>query len=224
MMRRTRSELRHFGPAAGLALVLALGGCENAQEPEPAPTSSATPSEAPRSIFQPEYQAEDAPEEGPAVPEPLAETIGFPDGGSTLDEQAQVAIRTVLGSDQIGQGWPIIVRGHSDAGGSDAVNMRVSQARAEAVRDALIEGGVAENRITIIAFGEQNPVRPNALPDGEPNEAGRAANRRAEIAIDPPVEIPASTEREPTIVETIATPSSGPSPLTSPTPRAERQR
>ena len=35
-------------------------------------------------------------------------------------------------------------------------------------------------------MGEQNPIAPNALPDGSPNEAGRASNRRVEIDISPP--------------------------------------
>lgn len=224
MMRRTRPGRQNLGMTAGLVLAVAVGGCQNSEAPEPSPTPSATPTDAPRSIFQPEYQDEDAPAESPAAPEPLKETIGFPEGGDALDANAQTTIQTVLRSPQLTQGWPIILRGHSDAGGSDDANMRVSLARAEAVRDALIEGGVAEDRITVIAFGEQNPVRPNALPSGESNEEGRAANRRVEITIDTPEDIQYSPGREPTIIETIATPSSGPSPLTSPTTKAERQR
>jgi OOP family OmpA-OmpF porin len=45
---------------------------------------------------------------------------------------------------------------------------------------------VAEDRIEIVAFGEQNPVAPNALPDGTPNDEGRAKNRRVEIRVAPP--------------------------------------
>ena len=37
----------------------------------------------------------------------------------------------------------------------------------------------------MIAVGEQNPIAPNALPDGEPNEPGRARNRRVELEIAP---------------------------------------
>ena len=64
--------------------------------------------------------------------------------------------------------------------------MRASMARAEAVRDWLVENGADAERITTIAFGEQNPIEPNALPDGSPNEEGRAANRRVELTIDVP--------------------------------------
>lgn len=227
MTRAIRPGRQYFGLAGGLAFALALaaGGCRNSQEPEASPTPSASPAEAPRSIFQPEYRDQETAALDPVVPEPLEETIGFPDGGDELDADAKAAIAAVLRSPQMAEGWPIMLRGHSDAGGSDAANLRVSQGRAEAVRDALVEGGIAEERITVIAFGEQNPVRPNALPNGEPSEEGRAANRRVDIVIDSPEDIiPSSPEREPTIIESIATPSAGPSPLTSPTPVQGRQR
>ena len=56
--------------------------------------------------------------------------------------------------------------------------------RGLAVAKWLIDNGVDAERITVIAFGEQNPIEPNALPSGAANEAGRAANRRVEIEIE----------------------------------------
>ena len=88
-----------------------------------------------------------------------------------------------MASPQVEQGGPIILRGHSDSGGNDEGNMRASRARAEAVRDWLVDSGVDEARISLIAFGEQNPVAPNARPDGSPDPVGRAANRRVEIEV-----------------------------------------
>ncbi|MEP3422716.1 MAG: OmpA family protein [Erythrobacter sp.] len=123
----------------------------------------------------------------PPVPlEPLNATIGFPDGGAVIDEAAHLAIMQVTSSEQSMLQGPIVLRGHSDAGGSDAANERASMTRAESVRDFMIDLGVDEERFTIIAFGEQNPIEPNALPDGTPNEVGRARNRRVEILIVPP--------------------------------------
>ncbi|MEL7217243.1 MAG: OmpA family protein, partial [Pseudomonadota bacterium] len=61
------------------------------------------------------------------------------------------------------------------------------------VAEWLIGKGVNQERIDVIVFGEQNPAEPNALPDGSPNEAGRAANRRVEVLIVPPV--PADAEK-----------------------------
>jgi len=220
-MTAATTTARIYFTILALGLGIAVSGCRNEPAPEPSPTP--TQSEGPRSIFQPEYQQDTDAEEVPLTPEPLRETIGFPEGGAELDEAASAALETVLNSPQLAEGWPIILRGHSDAGGSGEVNLRASRNRAEAIRDAMIEGGVAEDRITVIAFGEQNPVEPNALPNGEPNERGRAANRRVEITIDSPEDIGTSPGREPTIIESIATPAPGPSPLTSPTPRSQQR-
>lgn len=121
----------------------------------------------------------------PQVPlRPLSAVIGFPEGRE-LDEVAQAALEEIFASPQLQGGGAITLRGHSDSDGSDAANLRAAQRRAEAVRDWLVEKGVMEERITIIALGEQNPVQPNALPDGTPNKAGRAANRRVEITVEP---------------------------------------
>lgn len=98
-----------------------------------------------------------------------------------------------------------------------AANLRASQRRAEVVRDWLVENGVAEDRIDVIAFGEQNPVSPNANPDGTPDEAGRAKNRRVDLTIAVPPGTPpaAAATDEGTLVEEIT----GPVPAASETPK-----
>lgn len=174
-----------------LALIAALGACDRNSDADggdtPDPDASATSTTAPGadepvSILRPEIEQ---PEQAIITLEPLNVTIGFPEGGSALDAAALLAVQEVLASEQIARGGPIVLRGHSDASGSDTVNERASQARAERVSEWLIENDIAEDRIEIIAFGEQNPVEPNALPDGTPNEAGRALNRRVEVLIVP---------------------------------------
>ena len=186
-----------------LTLLAALSACEVKRSdegdapPDPAPTASpsATPTE-PVSILRPDVEAEQALAGTPLVVlDPLEVTVGFPDGGAQLDGDAVATLRDVLASVQLEEGGPIVLGGHSDTGGSDAANLRASRTRAEAVRDWLVDNGVAEDRIEVIAFGEQNPVEPNALPDGSPNEEGRAANRRVEILVDvaePEVPTPAT--------------------------------
>jgi len=174
-----------------VAVALALTGCNaNApQDPEegaPKPDASATPEPEPTqtvSILRPEIENPDG--KGFAAPiAPLELVISFPKGGDELDAEARNALQTVLASAQLSRGGDITLRAHSDASGSDRVNLRVSQQRGEAVRAWLIDKGVAADRIALIAFGSQNPVEPNALPDGEPNDAGRAANRRVEIIVE----------------------------------------
>jgi len=173
-----------------------LAGCKDDQ-PQPPSDADAPPEK--RSIFRPEFQVE--PIESFEPSGSLETTVEFPDG-TELTEEGRAALATVLASPQNEEGGLIYLRGHTDSGGSDEANMRASLARAEAVRDWLVENGVAEDRIRTIAFGEQNPIAPNALPDGTPDEDGRAANRRVEIEVltrEPP-----TIEDEPTLAETLA--------------------
>lgn len=179
-----------------LTLIAALGACAQTDAPpeDTAPTANVAAEPTPEasetiSILRTEIEQPDEPE---TELEPLELTIGFPAGGAALDTAAVAQVQAALASEQIARGGPIILRGHSDAGGNDAANLRASRARAETVRDWLVENGISADRIEVIAFGEQNPVEPNALPDGTPNEAGRAANRRVEIEV--PMFAPGSTE------------------------------
>ena len=177
-----------------IALLAGLTACEVKRSDDgdapPDPDLSATPSPTPTeqvSILRPDVEAEQAEQGTPVVKlDPLTLTIGFPDGGDDLDDEALAVLGEVLASAQIEAGGPIVLGGHSDTGGTDAANLRASTARAEAVRDWFVEQGVEADRFEVIAFGEQNPVEPNALPDGTPNEEGRAVNRRVEISIVPP--------------------------------------
>ena len=178
--------LRSAAAAGAVAALLALSACgDNETPPEPAPVKKVDTE--PVSILRPDVEME-----VPVEPlENLEVTISFASGGSDLDDAATAALDELIKSRQFREGGTIELRGHSDAGGSDAANMRASTARAEAVREWLTEHGVDEEIITLIAFGEQNPARPNALPDGTPDEAGRAANRRVDITVRVTPEKPA---------------------------------
>lgn len=67
------------------------------------------------------------------------------------------------------------ISGHTDAVASDAYNLRLSAARAAAVRAYLISRGVAAARITSVGEGETRPIDDNATVEG------RARNRRVEL-------------------------------------------
>lgn len=177
-----------------------LPGCNNAAddtamdeeaagEIAPAiPTDDATPTPNPSattSILRTDIEQPLIDDEPLVVLEPLRVTVGFPEGGSQLDEAAIEQLEEVLASEHVANGGAIVLRGHSDAGGSGEANIRASRARADQVRAWLEDEGIASDRITVIVFGEQNPIAPNALPDGSPNAKGRERNRRVEITVAP---------------------------------------
>ena len=78
---------------------------------------------------------------------------------------------------------PVRVEGHTDAKGADAYNLRLSEARARAVRSWLLGRGVAPARVPAAGFGKTRPIAPNATPDGRDDAAGRQKNRRVEVVI-----------------------------------------
>jgi outer membrane protein OmpA-like peptidoglycan-associated protein len=67
------------------------------------------------------------------------------------------------------------VGGHTDADGSESYNMKLSQRRANAVRDYLVKMGVPAAQLTAKGYGESTPVADNKTPDG------KAKNRRVEL-------------------------------------------
>ncbi|PCC70063.1 Outer membrane protein OmpA [Nannocystis exedens] len=77
-------------------------------------------------------------------------------------------------------GATFVVEGYTDSKGSAAFNEKLSEARAQAVRDFLVAHGVPAERIEARGLGESQPVATNATAEG------RANNRRVEIIIQPP--------------------------------------
>lgn len=73
----------------------------------------------------------------------------------------------------------IRVEGHTDSSGSDSYNLDLSQRRADAVKNLIVQRGVSSTRIETIAYGESMPIADNST------EAGRTMNRRVEIKIAP---------------------------------------
>ena len=70
-----------------------------------------------------------------------------------------------------------VIEGHTDSTGSSALNLKLSEKRAIAVRDYLVENGIDTTRLEAKGFGEGNPI------DTNDTRAGRANNRRVEIKV-----------------------------------------
>lgn len=71
------------------------------------------------------------------------------------------------------------VEGHTDSKGSSEYNMDLSNRRATAVKNLLVQRGIADSRIDVVGYGETMSVATNDT------EAGRQKNRRVEIKIAP---------------------------------------
>lgn len=98
-----------------------------------------------------------------------------PDAYPLLDEYASALQSPALGE------ATLLIAGHTDAAGSDAHNLLLSERRAQSVRDYLIQQGIAAHRLIAKGYGEAYPVASNAT------EANRELNRRSEfIRLDTP--------------------------------------
>lgn len=71
----------------------------------------------------------------------------------------------------------IEVAGNTDSTGNDDYNLKLSQQRAEAVRDYLVQQGIPQDHISAKGYGETNPIADNKTI------SGRAMNRRVELHI-----------------------------------------
>src|SRR5262249_20665892 len=69
----------------------------------------------------------------------------------------------------------VVVEGHTDSVGSHEYNLKLSERRAETVRDYMVKKGISASRITTRGLGEADPVASNKTAEG------RAENRRVEI-------------------------------------------
>jgi len=71
----------------------------------------------------------------------------------------------------------IEISGHTDNIGSAAYNQKLSESRAKAVVDYLIEHGIDRSRLSYMGYGFEKPIAPNDT------EEGRQLNRRVEFKI-----------------------------------------
>jgi len=108
----------------------------------------------------------------------LTGSILFRSAKSTLLSSAQVKLDQVVNALLAVRARNLIVEGHTDSRGSELYNQGLSQRRADAVRDYLVQRGYPADRIQARGKGEGNPIANNASPEG------RANNRRVEIVIE----------------------------------------
>ena len=61
------------------------------------------------------------------------------------------------------------IEGHTDSDGEKARNQELSEKRAAAVKDALVERGIESSRLKTKGYGESKPVDSNSTPEGKAN-------------------------------------------------------
>lgn len=104
-------------------------------------------------------------------------------GKATLTENSKTVLDALYTIMVDNPTFVIELSSHTDAIGSDAANMKLSQARAQSCVDYLTSKGVAKNRMVPVGYGESKPKVPNTTEDGKDDPAGRAINRRTEFKI-----------------------------------------
>ena len=108
----------------------------------------------------------------------LSGGVLFRSAKSTLLPSAQVKLDQVAKALLSVRERNLIVEGHTDSQGSESYNQGLSQRRADAVRDYLVQRGYPGDHIQSRGMGKGSPIADNASPEG------RANNRRVEIVIE----------------------------------------
>jgi len=69
------------------------------------------------------------------------------------------------------------LEGHTDNTGDAAANKKLSQDRADAVKELLVKGGIDASRVSTAGYGQEKPIASNATEDG------KSQNRRLELVV-----------------------------------------
>ena len=115
------------------------------------------------------------------VPEPVVEderyVVYFDFGTAEISEAAMVVLEAAIAAAQKQNDMVATVGGHTDLAGPDGYNVGLSERRALAVSDALVNAGVTSAAVKLEAYGEAQPAIMTEDGVAEP------ANRRVEIVV-----------------------------------------
>lgn len=120
--------------------------------------------------------------EAPPPPAPPAKVYTFEDvhfdfDRYTLRAEAQRVLEQALAAMKENPTLRLTVEGHTCSIGTAEYNLALGERRSNAVRDYLVQNGIAANRLTSVSFGEERPKHDNS------REETRRLNRRAALVV-----------------------------------------
>jgi len=103
--------------------------------------------------------------------------VFFETGSAVLKDNSKFELNSLAGLLKSNSNLKFELGGHTDSQGDDAMNMTLSEARAQSVLNFLANKGVSTSSLTSKGYGENNPA------DTNDTEEGRANNRRTELKL-----------------------------------------
>lgn len=107
----------------------------------------------------------------------VLQDVMFEVDSATLRAGAENRLTPLINYLRRHDGVKVRIEGHTDSSGDDAYNAQLSKKRAETVAQAMINSGIARDRIETAGMGESKPIATNATT------SGREENRRVEITL-----------------------------------------
>jgi outer membrane protein OmpA-like peptidoglycan-associated protein len=101
--------------------------------------------------------------------------INFDSGKSTIKKESMPIVEQIIEMMNQAKDINLSVEGHTDSDGSNESNLKLSEARAKAVVEAITKGGIDAARLSSAGFGEEKPIADNSTDEG------KAKNRRVEL-------------------------------------------
>lgn len=101
--------------------------------------------------------------------------INFDSGKATIKKESMPIVEQIAEMMKQAKEIKLSVEGHTDSDGSNESNLKLSEARAKAVVDAIVKGGIESSRLSSAGFGEEKPIADNSTSEG------KAKNRRVEL-------------------------------------------
>ena len=106
-----------------------------------------------------------------------AKTILFDSGRASFKKETDQVLEAMVAIFKEYPQADFSIEGHTDSVGAKSSNQKLSEKRANAVRDYLIANGISAERLSATGFGEENPIATNKT------SKGRKENRRVEVKL-----------------------------------------